>query len=197
MAAVVAPAALALLQQATARAPERSRLSDGLKGDADHADRPSWHNPNKRRQTVTPEYDPNGVVLAVDLTHDPSKGCDAHQMARDAVARNDPRIYEAISQRRIWTRLRAAEGWRPYGGDNPHEKHCHLSLTWAGRNDVSPWWRDEEDDMALSDDDVKRVAAAVYAAVHKDFVAVLRGADQPSLKAAHAKLDAIKTAVVK
>lgn len=173
----IAPACRALLTQATLRAPNRSKVSDGTIGDAAHRARRSAHNPSLKDGTP----DPNGVVLAVDLTHDPEHGCDAHALVRDLVARNDRRVYEAISQGRIWTRKRAAEGWRPYRGSNPHDKHAHITVTWEHRNSTDPWWPREEDDMPLSDADVKRVADAVYARTNGDAVAILRGKDHPSL----------------
>ena len=135
-----APAAHAVLEQADARAPRRNRASDGLKGDDAHAARQSHHNPDSR-----------GVVLAVDLTHDPASGIDAHGMVRAAVTRRDPRLLEAISLGEIWTRARAREGWRPYRG-HPHDKHAHLSIAREHENDTSPWWPgDQEDEMSPQD----------------------------------------------
>jgi hypothetical protein len=151
----VAPAARAALTQATALAPGRSTASDGLTGDAAHRDRVSLHNPSHGDGV----WDDDGVVLAFDLTHDPAAGCDAHQLVRDAVARHDPRIREAISLDRIWTLARSGEGWRPYNGPNPHTRHAHVGLTWDFRNDTRPWWGDE-DDMPLTDTDVQRIAQA-------------------------------------
>ena len=123
----VAPAASCALTQATMLWPTRSRASDGLAGDAAHRARRSYHNPSYGDGS----YRADGTVLAFDLTNDIAKGCDAHRLIRDAVERRDPRILEAISQQRIWTKARAAEGWRPYGGDNPHDKHIHVSIVWA------------------------------------------------------------------
>ncbi len=172
MPVTIAPAATALLEQADARAPDRDRQHDGRLGNEAHQQRPSWHNPNRRRQTVKPEFDPrDGICLGVDLTHDPHAGVDAHALVRAAVARRDPRIYEAISGGQIWTLLRADEGWRPYGGENPHDEHAHLSLTYAHAHDTSPWWLDEEDEMSPAEKalleqvakDVRAVKAAVDA----------------------------------
>lgn len=119
----------ALLEQANRRAPNRSKASDGTLGDARHRKTKSFHNPDER-----------GVVRARDLTHDPANGMDAHAFVREVVARNDPRVMEAISNGKIWTRKRAAEGWRPYTGASPHTKHAHLTFTLEGENDISPWW---------------------------------------------------------
>lgn len=144
----IAPAARAALQQATLIAPKRSTASDGTVGDRAHRSRRSFHNPSQGDGV----WDDSGTVLAFDLTNDPANGCDAHRLVRDAVARGDQRISEAISNGRIWTRARRAEGWRKYTGANPHDRHAHVSISWEHRNDTSPWWvppatPDEEDDM--------------------------------------------------
>lgn len=142
----VAPAVVAALDEATRRWPRRSRTADGTIGDPAHARRgpASDHNPDER-----------GVVLAFDLTHDPGNGCDAHALVERAVARRDPRIKYAISRRRIWSSARAAEGWRPYTGANPHQAHAHVSVKRSQENDTRDWWPadpaaddPEEDDMA-------------------------------------------------
>lgn len=122
----------ALLDQANERAPHRNKASDGTLGDARHQKTKSYHNPDGR-----------GVVRARDLTHDPANGMDAHAWIRQVVARNDPRVMEAISNGQIWTRKRAAEGWRTYTGASPHTKHAHITFTLEGENDTSPWWPDE------------------------------------------------------
>lgn len=184
----IAPACRALLTQATLRYPKRNRASDGTIGDAKHRARRSWHNPSLRDGTP----DPSGTVLAVDLTHDPDNGCDAHQLVRDLVAKHDRRVSEAISQGQIWTRARAAEGWRPYRGSNPHDKHAHITVAWLWRNSTDPWWP-QEDDMALSDEDVQRIADAVYKRTNGDAVAILRGPNHPSLTKILALLTKIAT----
>ena len=126
----LAPAVAAGLSQATERWPGRSRASDGTIGDPRHAAAgTSEHNPDRR-----------GVVLAFDLTDDPAAGCDAHALVRAAVDRRDRRILYVISRRRIWSTARAAEGWRPYNGGNPHVKHAHVSVARAHEDDTSPWW---------------------------------------------------------
>lgn len=150
----IARAAKALLDQANERAPQRDRASDGLVGDVRHAtgSPSSWHLPRERSliatsptSPVAPDgscwaRDPNGLVLAVDLTHDPAHGIDAHRLARDLVARGEPRVAEVISNGLIWTRRRASEGWRDYSGSNPHTKHVHITIDPRYAEDASPWW---------------------------------------------------------
>jgi len=154
------PSLIALLAEADRRAPRRRKASDGWLGDAAHRKRKSDHNPL-----------PDGAVLARDLTHDPDAGLDAHGWARDVAARGDERVSYLISDGQIWnptsqawatyqrlraegaTRRSAAKaalpGWRRYTGANLHRTHAHLSIkpTKAARNDMSPWWPDDDHDQ--------------------------------------------------
>ena len=45
-----------------------------------------------------------------------------------------------IYNRRIWGSYRAAEGWRPYVGANPHTDHAHFSFSWAGARKQTSYW---------------------------------------------------------
>jgi len=109
-----------LLGQLNAKAPNRSKASDGSIGDAAHQTRDSDHNP---------WYGP-GIVTARDFTHDPAGGLDGQWLADTLVHWRDPRIKYVIWNRRIldtrplldpWT-------WQPYDGTNPHTHHVHLSV---------------------------------------------------------------------
>lgn len=71
-------------------APKRSKRSDGALGDPAHAARASRHNKNR--------YD---VVTALDLTHDPSGGFDAHGFARRHVRDPHPELEYVISNGEI------------------------------------------------------------------------------------------------
>lgn len=133
----IAPAAQAILDQATALWPNRSRASDGTLGDPAHAARVSDHNPGH-----------NGLVHAADLTHDPANGCDNNRNAEQV--KDDPRVKYVIWNRRIWNPS-ISRTWRPYTGSNPHDKHMHVSVTDAGENDTSPWFTPQEDDMLSPD----------------------------------------------
>jgi hypothetical protein len=84
-------------------------------GDSDHADRPSDHNPNA-----------SGVVCAIDVLG--NAGLDLGDFAAHLVAHPHPAIKYVIYRRRIWSRARASEGWRPYSGSNPHDTHVHASV---------------------------------------------------------------------
>jgi hypothetical protein len=104
-----------LLSEVNGTYPSRSRASDGTIGDVAHSARASDHNPNSA-----------GVVCAVDITHDPDHGVNGNTLARLAIA--DRRTKYVIWNRRIWSRDRAADGWRRYDGVNPHVKHVHISV---------------------------------------------------------------------
>lgn len=116
-----AAACRAALRDANARAPGRKRASDGIMGDAAHQARPSDHN----------------LGNAVDITHDPAGGFDCEAWAELAVT--DPRVTYVIWNRRIISRARIGEGWRPYSGSNPHTHHVHISIRAECRDDDHPW----------------------------------------------------------
>lgn len=105
----------ALREQVDAAWPHRSKASDGTIGDLAHASRKSDHNPV------------GGIVHALDLTHDPANGPDAGALAEALRASRDPRIKYIISNARIASE-RDGWAWRPYDGQNKHEKHMHLSV---------------------------------------------------------------------
>lgn len=121
-----APAAKAALAEASRLWPRRRKASDGILPSAAH----TIQNPKSDHERGD----------AWDLTQDPERGCDAHAQVRAIVARRDPRVKYAISNRRIWAAARASEGWRPYSGRNPHTSHAHVSLYAARRNDTSAWF---------------------------------------------------------
>lgn len=123
-----------LLRQVNASAPHRSLDSDGSIGDASHQTRDSDHNPWVKANGL-------GIVTARDFTHDPAGGFDAYAFAEALKAANDVRVKYVISQRRIWSRARNSEGWRPYTGSNPHTKHTHVSCTasYPLFDNTAPW----------------------------------------------------------
>lgn len=128
MAWKAAPAVKAVLSQANARWPNRDKSSDGIIGDAEHASRVSDHNPDK-----------DGVVLAVDLTHDPAHGVDCGAIFAAIAASRDRRVKYAIHNRRIVSATTMPWVVRPYTGSNPHTGHLHISVIKAHADDVGPW----------------------------------------------------------
>jgi murein L,D-transpeptidase YcbB/YkuD len=120
-----APACTALLEEASDRWPRRRTTSDGILSSDQH-----------RLQNPRSDHDYGN---AVDLSHDPDSGCDAHAEVRRMVARGDTRIKNAISNRQIWSRAYADRGWRPYTGSNSHTNHAHISIYAGSRNDTRRW----------------------------------------------------------
>lgn len=119
-----------LRKQVNAEWPERSHDSDGTIGDASHSARASDHNP-----------DTDGVVKAMDITHDPAHGFDSYAFADMLRVQRDPRIKYIISNRRIANPDVNNWEWRHYSGSNPHDHHVHISVKRDAvhYDDVSPW----------------------------------------------------------
>ena len=125
----LAPSLVAAVREANRIAPRRSKATDGSLGDRAHSHRVSDHNPA------------NGYVHALDLTHDPRGGFDAHAHGDAIKARMDPRVKYLISRGRIWTPS-VSPHWRRYTGSNPHNSHLHISVhgTQNGRFNTAPWF---------------------------------------------------------
>lgn len=188
----LAPCLREYINEANTLAPNRSKSSDGTVGDTAHQSRPSDHNPDAR-----------GIVHAVDLTHDPTDGWDAHARVEELRVKKDVRIKYVISNDRIFTSYQVGSRdpweWGPYNPNNPHRnrhiKHAHLSVKSGDiyELDVSPWF-DEEDDMT---DEEKKKLEFVYQAVKRDKPGGgIEGIDKwldRELKAINVKLDALGT----
>ena len=100
---VATPAAIAVLRQATAIAPNRKKASDGLLPSAAHI----TQNPNSDHNTG----------LAADLTHDPHNGIDCGSIYEKL--KDDKRVAYLIFNGRIWSK---DKGDRKYVGSNQHVK---------------------------------------------------------------------------
>lgn len=120
----LAPSLSVLHEQLDAAFPDRPTAADGTIGDAAHQATGSYHNPR------------GGLVLATDISDWPGGRWDPDDWARTHATR-DPRVTQLISDGRIWTRERAAEGWRPYTGRNPHQGHLHITVRADGS--TAPW----------------------------------------------------------
>jgi hypothetical protein len=134
-----------LRNQINAVAPNRSRRSDGTIGDASHAARCSRHNPNR-----------SGVVTALDITHDPARGCDIHAIAEHIRRHPHPELNYLISRSRIAGRS-TGWAWHRYTGSNPHNVHVHFGM--GVGSDCSPQppydstvpWNIGKDEMDIAD----------------------------------------------
>jgi hypothetical protein len=147
---------LRLLWQVDAMAPNRSRASDGTIGDAAHQARTSDHNPR-----VVPALGTTPVVLALDITHDPARGCDTHALAEDIRVSRDRRVLYVIANRQV---TGPNHGWRwdPYTGTDPHINHMHVSVLATVLADDITDWAIEGDTVAISDDEINRIVNAIF-----------------------------------
>lgn len=130
-----APVIGSLLAEVNARYPHRDKASDGIIGDPSHAARVSEHNPC---WTCTGQY--YGIVRAVDVDSGPD-GDPNHDLVRQLLHAviGDPRVWYVISNRVIYSRT---YGWqaRAYTGADAHTSHVHISFTFEGCFDTSPFF---------------------------------------------------------
>lgn len=112
-----------LRQQINDKYPQRSKISDGSVGDLAHSARKSDHNPA------------NGVVHAIDITHDPEHGVDGGLLAQALTT--DPRIKYIIFAGRIF-KARTGQ-WEAYRGPNRHDHHVHVSISTLGADFEHDW----------------------------------------------------------
>lgn len=147
MAWYVARSLNVLLDQLNAKAPHRSKVSDGSIGDAAHSARESDHNPTS-----------TGQVCARDFTNDPAGGLPGQWLADALVASRDPRIKYVIFNHRIIDSRVGSRPWQwmPYSGANAHEHHVHVSVFAGALGDRTTPWNlgsaDQEDDVQLDDE---------------------------------------------
>lgn len=117
------------IAQIKAMYPNRDTSSDGTKASSQH-----------HKQNPNSDHEPrNGVVLAVDFTHDPSHGFNSYKFADLLIAKQDPRLRYVISNSRIAGNAEFVKSnpklgpngpwtWAKYNGPNPHDKHVHMSM---------------------------------------------------------------------
>lgn len=120
-----------LRSQVNAKWPNRGKGSDGSVGDTSHAARPSDHNPDR-----------DGIVHAIDITHDPKGGFDSYAFADMLLKKQDPRVSYIISNRRIGSGPKGTQPgkWRRYTGSNPHDHHVHISVVSGAKADDTATW---------------------------------------------------------
>lgn len=114
------PSAIAVLKQASAFWPKRSKASDGLLPSAAH-------------QKQNPNSDHN-LGLAVDLTHDPANGVDCKDIFNRL--KSDLRVKYLIHAGRIYQ-----DGHENnYTGPNKHNHHLHISIKPDYANSDHNWF---------------------------------------------------------
>jgi len=117
-----------LRDQINTLAPGRARGWDGSIGDASHQARKSDHDP-----------DADGVVHAIDVTHDPKRGCDANVLTEALRKGKDSRLKYCIWNGRIFSSLVSPWKWRVYNGASKHDHHMHVSVMDEGADDTRAW----------------------------------------------------------
>lgn len=171
-----------LLDEVNATAPLRSKVSDGSIGDAAHATRDSDHNPFI-------VFGGQGIVRARDFTHDPANGLDCNDLAKVLAALIATGVHPAcrsgayvIWRSRIYSFDRRHEGWRPYSGSNPHDKHLHISVATdpAGFDSTASWLVHQEDDV--TPEDIDKIAAAAVEKLLATKIEVKRNGTDPKVK---------------
>ena len=124
----LAKSLIVLREQVNDLHPRRSKVSDGSIGDYRHSQLKSDHNP-----------DDEGVVHAIDLTHDPEH-LDGTAFAEALRLGRDQRLKYVIWSGRIFSSAVRPWQWRPYPGTNRHEHHVHISVVDGElADDASPW----------------------------------------------------------
>jgi len=137
----VARSLLTLRDQVNLRAPARSKASDGTIGDSRHCS----GSPRASDHCAWIIDGANGVVSAMDITHDLAHGCDANAIAEAIRAARDGRVKYIIWNRRICNSSpiggHAAWVWRNYTGRNGHTQHVHISVKSdrAHYDSTAPW----------------------------------------------------------
>lgn len=191
-----------LRDQVNALAPERSRASDGSIGDTAHAERESDHNP----ETPPPPGNPDEQVDAIDITHDPTRGCDIGAIFEAIRESRDRRVSYMIFNRRVCSGALGAQPWvwRPYFGTNPHDKHGHMSVRDDHHDETQDWQIAMGDDMSLTASQDHALAEVwAYTVAARDAKPAPRTATHPggpawtveTLRRVEAKLDGLLTAV--
>lgn len=131
-----------LRDQVNTLSPNRSKVSDGTIGDAEHASRSSDHNPWVKDGNT-------GIVTAIDITDDEGHGIDNWALGEALRRSKDRRIKYIIADGKIANaksvtkggKTYAAWAWSPYVGKNSHHHHVHVSVQpeKALYDDTSRW----------------------------------------------------------
>lgn len=151
-----------LRDQINAAHPHRSKVSDGTIGDSAHAATVSDHNPNAQ-----------GVVCALDITHDPENGVDIDKLSDVLAASRDPRIKYLIANSLILVPEDSGWTWQGYQGSNPHTSHLHVSV--YGDYDNQKEWDIGAKKVIENREDVNKLyRATLHRDVESEEVARLR-----------------------
>jgi hypothetical protein len=142
---VLVPCLISLRAEFNTVFPFRLKDSDGAKGDDDHAERPSDHNPDESGKPTKTDADKLNEVHAIDVDTDLKRpGWSMQKCVDIIVARHktgrDDRLQNIIYNRRIWSE---STNWepRPYNGTNAHTQHAHFGAKYVTALEAStkPW----------------------------------------------------------
>lgn len=166
--------------QINAMYPNRNKASDGTLGDAAHQKVASDHNPN-----------PQGIVTALDLTHDPNS-LDIADLAQKLIQSRDSRIKYIIANRKIM--IPPNWNWQNYAGANPHTKHIHISVNAKNCDDTTKWNLEGDMDWKAKFFEAQRIGNEWLAALQiKDKeIADLRARNKELYDLAEDRLKAIR-----
>lgn len=110
--------------------PKRSKTSDG------------WVADKRHRKAGKSDHIENaqGVVCAIDITHDMMNGADMQAIADYILKYRHPALSYVIFNRSIASQ-KSGWKWNAYTGSNPHNKHMHVSVVQdAVRYDIEGTW---------------------------------------------------------
>lgn len=119
-----------LLAQIDAFAPNRKKDWDGSIASAEH-----------HQQNPTSDHEiRNGVVRALDITHDPAHGVNVQQIADQIRLSGDRRVSYLIHNGKISNPDIQNWAWRNRNkGADDHTHHLHVSVKEAFQDDVAEW----------------------------------------------------------
>lgn len=123
---------LVLHDQVDARWPARDKSNDGMLASTQH---------HAANPTSDHEANAAGVVTAIDITKDLTRGLNSRAVAQALLDSRDPRIKYIISDGQICSSKVSPWVWRPYTGADDHSHHFHLSVDAdpALYDDTRPW----------------------------------------------------------
>lgn len=175
MAWTVVPCLEDLRRQLNTAFPDRDRTSDGGVGDTSHAASKSSHNPDKTGNPEHADKDSADEVRArdfdKDLNHPTVTMTDVvDHLVDGARAGRFWWLRYVIWQGAIWHKNTA---WQPraYTGPNRHDHHAHVNSDFTQAADTIAgvdYHLEELTDMAVNDDDAKKIARFVWQHLEPD-----------------------------
>jgi hypothetical protein len=146
-------------------APKRDKRSDGSIGDSAHQSNVSDHNADEVGNVPIRDSDSTNEVHAIDVDVNLNEPDLTMEMVVQFILKRcrsgaEQRLRYIIYNRRIWS---ASAGWKQeaYHGANPHTAHAHFSASYESAKEASTASWHLEDLMAISQEDIERIAAAV------------------------------------